>query len=218
MEKEYPFNEENTSAVVEEAVVKYLPAMDAGAFPAWERLQQAKHEYLEGQVVAMAGASLNHNRILSNFIANTGTHLKTKSCTVYPSDLRVYVPSKEAYFYPDASIICGTPVFHDSFQDSVTNPAVVVEILSPATENYDLGKKFFFYLQLPSLREYITIHSTGCQVRINRRQPDNSWRFEELSSINDTLVISSIQYRLPLFELYAGIQFNPPAYAAKEHY
>ena len=199
---------EHTGHAVEEPAVKYQTLMGPAEYLSWERAAATKHEYAEGLIVSMAGASSNHNLILSNIIGNCHAALKNKPCNIYPSDLRVYVKARESYFYPDATIVCGEPELSDEVKDTIKNPAVIFEILSPSTEEYDLGKKFFFYMQIESLKEYITIDSSTCHVRTGRRQPDNSWKFEEYTDHAEALLISAIQLQLPLAEMYAGVQFK----------
>ena len=195
---------------INEPAAQYYPKMNTSTYLKWERRQDYKHEYVDGDVFAMAGASARHNSILANLIGNIQPFLKGKTCRVYPSDLRVFVKSKESFFYPDASIICGEPELADEFdsiKDTVKNPAVIFEILSPSTENYDLGKKFFFYMQITSLKEYITIDSAKMHIRVGRRQHDNSWTFEELTNKDDSLSIQTIQQQILLSDIYEAVNF-----------
>ena len=97
-----------STVIIEEPVPKYYSSMNPSAFLEWERKSDAKHEYASGMIISMTGTSPGHNLILSNIIAIAGSFLKEKSCNIYPGDLRIYVPSRESYFYPDASIICGS--------------------------------------------------------------------------------------------------------------
>jgi Uma2 family endonuclease len=198
-------DKEHSEHMVQEPARKYQTTMSAAEYLSWERGATTKHEYAEGTLVSMAGASPKHNLILSNLIASCHAALKDTPCRIYPSDLRVLVKSKEAYFYPDASIICGEPELSDEIKDTVKNPSVILEILSPTTEEYDLGKKFFFYMQIAALQEYITIDSSRCFVRAGRRQADNAWKFEEYTQPDDRLSIHTVSLQLPLSDLYAGV-------------
>ncbi|MCC6286699.1 MAG: Uma2 family endonuclease [Chitinophagaceae bacterium] len=191
--------------IIEEPAPKYQTLMSPAEYLSWERKEKTKHEYVSGMIVSMAGASPSHNLILSNIISATGTFLKGKSCNIYPSDLRVYVKAKESYFYPDASIICGEPELSDEIKDTVKNPVVIFEILSPSTEDYDVGKKFFYYMQIESLKEYITIDSAKMFIRIGRKQPDNAWRFEEYKEKAGTMRINSIDFTIVLQDVYEGV-------------
>lgn len=170
-----------------------------------ERGAKEKHEYFEGKIIAMAGASLAHNHIVANLVGETRDYLKNKSCEILPSDIRISVPAYQSYMYPDATIICGAPELEDDKFDILKNPSVIFEALSPSTEDHDRGKKFFFYRQIPSLKEYILIDTTKYFVEVSRRQPDNSWLFEEISGEGASLHIAVIDYELPLKELYRNV-------------
>src|SRR5882757_2124659 len=122
-----------------------------------ERAAKDKHEYYEGNVTALAGASLAHNRIVANLLGEIRSHLKDKPCEILPSDIRVAVPSGKAYMYPDATIVCGVPEMEDDKFDTLKNPKVVFEVLSPSTAAHDRGRKFLYYQQIPSFQEYVLI-------------------------------------------------------------
>ena len=193
---------------INEAAPKYYPKMSPTDFLEWERKQEYKHEYAGGEIFAMAGASINHNRILTNIIVSAGSYLKNKSCNIFPSDLRIAVKSKNSFFYPDATIICGEPQFDDDFiKDTVKNPTVIFEILSPSTEDYDIGKKLFFYMQIESLQQYIIIDSRTIHVRITTKMENGIWKFAELTEKSDTIFINSIDLNASLENIYDGINF-----------
>jgi len=129
-----------------------------------------KHELHEGYLFTMQGASIKHNQIVGNLVRDIGTHLKGNSCQVFPSDLRVYIPSAESFVYPDLSIVCDEPeILDDTYLDTIKNPTVIIEVLSPSTESYDRNKKLFIYRQIPALEQYIMISSTSC--RASRSSP-----------------------------------------------
>ncbi|MEP7252894.1 MAG: Uma2 family endonuclease [Ginsengibacter sp.] len=191
-----------------EAAPKYYPQMSPTDFLEWERKQEYKHEYAGGKIFAMAGASINHNKICANIIGRTWNYLQDKECNIYPGDLRVAVKSKDSFFYPDATIICGEPEFDDGqIKDTIKNPSVIFEILSPSTEDYDIGKKFFFYMQMESLKQYITIDSRNMHLRIANKMEDGTWKFSELMEKDDLLFIDSIGLNIPLTDIYNGIKF-----------
>src|SRR5882757_8938393 len=120
-----------------------------------ERVSKEKNEYFEGKTITMTGASLAHNRILINLIAEIRSVLKDKPCEILPNDMRVTIPSRKAYMYPDAVIVCGEPELEDDHFDTLKNPVVIFEILSPSTRAHDRSKKFLYYQQIPSFREYV---------------------------------------------------------------
>ena len=193
---------------VNETAPEYYPRMSPSEFLQWERKQEYKHEYVKGEIISMAGASLNHNKILSNIIVTIGSFLKTKSCDIYPSDLRIAVKSKSSFFYPDATIVCDEPEFDDdSIKDTVKNPAVIFEVLSPSTEDYDIGKKLFFYMQIDSLKQYIILDSRTMHIRITTKMENGTWKFSELMSRQDKLSIEPIQLEIGLEEIYEGVKF-----------
>ncbi|MEO8567785.1 MAG: Uma2 family endonuclease [Ginsengibacter sp.] len=193
---------------VNEAAPKYYPKMSPTDFLEWERKQEYKHEYAGGEIFAMAGASVNHNKISSNIIGRAWNHLQGKECNIYPGDLRIAVKSKNSFFYPDATIICGEPQFDDDYiKDTVKNPAVIFEILSPSTEDYDIGKKLFFYMQIESLQQYIIIDSRAIHVRITTKMENGTWKFSELTEKSDTFFINPVELNVSLENIYDGIKF-----------
>lgn len=176
---------------------------------ALERTSKEKHEYFEGKVLAMTGASLAHNDIVANLIREIGLLLKDRPCRILPSDLRVSVPSGESYMYPDAVIVCGQPEMEDDKFDTLKNPVVIFEILSPSTEDHDRGKKFFFYRQIPSFSEYILVDTTRRFVELSRRQDDGSWVFGVVSDPEGYVPIAAIQGKISMDEIYRNVQFMP---------
>lgn len=190
---------------LQEPALQYGNNMSPQEYLAWERLQPYKSEYVGGKVVAMAGASIKHNKILSNLLGAVQPFLKGKPCDIYPSDLRVLVKSKEAYFYPDATIVCGELELSDELKDTVKYPMVIVEILSPSTTDYDLGRKFFYYMQIESFREYITVDTMSLQVRIGRKQTNGAWLFSEYNIITDNFEIESIGFIISLQDVYQDV-------------
>jgi Uma2 family endonuclease len=176
---------------------------------ALERASKEKHEYFEGKVLAMAGASLVHNRIVGNLMREIGVLLKDRPCEILPSDIRISVPSKASYMYPDAVIVCGQPEMEDDQFDTLKNPVAIFEILSPSTEDHDRGKKFFFYRQIPSFSEYILIDTTRPFVELSRRQDDGSWIFGVLSDPEGYVPITAIKEKIPMEEIYRNVKFSP---------
>jgi Uma2 family endonuclease len=170
-----------------------------------ERLAKDKHEYYEGSVIALAGASLAHNDIVANLMREIGYFLKDKPCRILPSDIRVTIPSGEAYMYPDATIVCGLPELEDDKYDTLKNPKVIFEVLSPSTAAHDRRRKFFFYQQIPSFQEYILIGSTEHFIEVSKRQKDGSWDFEASSDPDGYLPVSSIKANIPLREVYRNV-------------
>ncbi len=175
---------------------------------AFERISKEKHEYFQGKVIAMAGASLFHNRLVANLLGEIREALKSKPCEILPSDIRVSIPSGESYMYPDAVIVCGQPEMEDDKFDTLKNPMVIFEILSPSTEDHDRGRKFFFYRQIPSFKEYILVDSTKPFVEVSRQEENGAWKFEIITDPGGEVFISSIQISISMEEIYRNVTFQ----------
>ena len=172
-----------------------------------ERASQEKHEYYKGEVFAMPGASLRHNDIFHNVYRELTFFLKGKNCKPYGSDLRIHVPENTLYTYPDISIVCGRPETIDSFTDNITNPAVIIDILSKSTMSCDRGTKFHRYRSIKTLKEYLLIDSTSICVEIFARQEDNSWILTEFKKLADSFTIVTVNLPLHLKDIYGDVIF-----------
>jgi Uma2 family endonuclease len=175
---------------------------------AWERQQPEKHEYLRGAVFAMAGATREHNLVVGNVVTRLTLALADRPCETYPSDMRVHVPATGLYTYPDASVVCGDVELDTRELDTLRNPGVLVEVLSPSTEAYDRGEKFEQYRTIPSLSDYLLVSSTRVLVEHFARQPDASWVLREHRA--GGRVRLSIGVELAVDELYLKV-FPAPA-------
>ena len=171
---------------------------------AWERSSDAKHEYFDGEVFAMAGASEEHNLLVSNIVATLWIALRQRTCKVYPSDLRVKIPSTGLYTYPDASVICDRPEFEDDTADTLLNPQIIFEVLSDSTEDYDRGTKFKQYRSIPSFREYVLVSQTEILVEHSIRQGDGSWLLRDHGA-GERLLLASIGCEISVDELYLKV-------------
>jgi Uma2 family endonuclease len=192
---------------VKEPAPKY-DYISAEQYLEMERASNEKHEYYKGEVFAMSGASLRHNIIAGNININIAPFLKGKGCRIYGSDLRIHIPENTLYTYPDFSIICGKAETTDTFTDNVTNPAVILEILSKSTRDYDRGTKFHLYRGIKTLKEYILIDSTSISVELFMRQEDNSWKLTEYKQLPDSFYISTIGLTLFLKDIYDDVSFD----------
>jgi len=171
-----------------------------------ERSSEIKHEYYKGEVFAMSGSSLEHNYIFHNVYGNLVTFLKGKNCKPFGSDLRIHIPESGLYTYPDISIICGSPETTDTWTDNITNPAVIIEILSPLTSDYDRGTKFNLYRGIKTLKEYIVIDSSFVSVELFTRRKDNRWNLTEFKQLSDSFVISTIGLSMNLNDIYEDVR------------
>ncbi len=168
---------------------------------ALERQASYKSEYVNGGIFAMAGASKEHNQIAFNIAGELHSQLKNRPCLAYVNDMRVKVSATGLYTYPDVAALCGEPQFEDERMDTLLNPSVIIEILSPSTEAYDRGDKFAHYRRLPSLMEYVLIAQDKVRIEHYIRQ-DNKWVLTEMDSLDETLCLVSIHCEISLRELY----------------
>jgi len=172
-----------------------------------EAASDQKHEYRDGQIIAMAGGTESHSLIIANVIGELRSRLKDQPCRVYDSNLRVKVDRRYSYAYPDILVVCGERKFDpdDPSHITITNPKLVVEVLSPSTELSDRGEKFSYYLQSPTLEEYVMISQDKAKVETFLRQPDGTWSFAYFIGREATARLRCLQIELPLTEVYAKV-------------
>ncbi len=151
--------------------------MTAAEYLAWERLQETRHEYHDGEVFAMAGASLRHNAIAAAVIRDLGLALRGRGCVVLTSDQRIAAPPGDRYVYPDVAVVCGRVELESETNDVLLNPGVIVEILSKTTEAYDRGEKWEGYRRLPSVQDYLLVSQAVAKIEHFQRQADGAWRY-----------------------------------------
>ncbi len=175
---------------------------------AFEETSLEKHEYYNGEIFAMAGASIAHNQIVGNTLSDINQHLRNKNCQVFPSDLKIHIEANFLNTYPDLSIVCGQPQLYNNRTDTIINPSILIEVLSPSTKDYDRGSKFTLYREIPTLKEYILISSTEYRFEKFARQQDNTWHFSEVRTPDETIRIETIDFQIPLIELYRNVDFN----------
>jgi Uma2 family endonuclease len=171
---------------------------------------ETKLEFKSGELINMAGASLSHIRISGNALVEPRNRLKGKKCEAVGGDLRVKA-GDDRYCYPDLAVFCGKPEFDPLDPDrSLTNPTVLVEVLSPSTEAADRGEKFIRYIRLPSLREYVLVSRHKPRIETFVRQPDGSRSVGEIAEgLSASLRLRSLNLDLPLADLYANVEFEP---------
>ena len=168
-----------------------------------ERQAETRSEYLDGEMFAMAGASIEHNAIVANLIGELRQELKRRPCQVFPSDLRIHIPATGLYTYSDVVVVCGEPHLEDDGHlDTLLNPTLLIEVLSPTSEAYDRGKKFEHYRSVESLAEYLLVAQDALRIEQYLRQPDGRWLFSAVTGREATIPLPSIQCELSLAEVY----------------
>ncbi len=171
-----------------------------------ENSADEKHEYYKGEIFAMSGAKMPHNRITSNLLIALGLKLKGKKCHPFGSDARIHIEANTLFTYPDISIICGEIITLNNDDYNVLNPTVIIEVLSKSTENYDRGKKLKLYRDIPTLKEYILVDSKSIHSEVFRLNESGHWELEEYKSLADNLIIKAIDEAVALTEIYDDVR------------
>lgn len=185
------------------AKIRYTPA----EYLLRERKAEYKSEYYGGEIFAMAGASESHNLIATNASRLIGSRVIEKGCRVYQSDMRVKVGESGLYTYPDISVVCGKPEFDDSHTDTLLNPIVLVEVLSPSTASYDRGIKFEHYQRIASLKHYVLAEQDRPHIEVYTRESENRWAYSAFNGLDAVAELPVLDCRLPLRDVYALVEF-----------
>ena len=176
---------------------------------ALEREALEKHEYFDGEIFDMAGTSEEHANISSNINVSLHFQLKKRPCKSYQSDLRVHIPKTGLYTYPDVLVVCGKPqLLEDAYLDTVLNPIVIVEVLSPSTADYDKGTKFDHYRTIESLQEYVLVWQNKKRVARYAKQSDGSWLLRDFIGEDAEILLSSIDCQLTIEDIYDKVDFD----------
>ncbi len=188
-------------------VVKQASHVTPEQYLALERQATHKSEYINGHVVAMAGASRAHNLIAGNIYREVSSQLKGKPCEAYISDMRVKVAATHLYTYPDIVAVCGDIEFDDKHGDTLLNPMVIIEVLSASTEAYDRGDKFAHYRRLTALQDYLLVSQKKACVEHYFRQ-GRQWILSEYNRLDDEVALASIACKLVVRDIYDKIEFS----------
>ena len=163
-----------------------------------------KHEFYQGEIFAMAGASLVHNHLSANVLTLLRGAVRAKGCSAFGSDLRVKTPDG-LFTYPDVMVVCGPIVLTRDRPDTVTNPCVIVEVLSAATRDYDRGEKFTLYQAIPTFQEYLLIEQDRIEGEHWQRQPSGEWKTQTTTALDAVIDLPTLGVRLPLREVYREV-------------
>ncbi|NEQ38132.1 MAG: Uma2 family endonuclease [Okeania sp. SIO3I5] len=166
-----------------------------------------RYEYIDKEILAMTGGSIPNNNIALNFYRSLYSHLSQKGCQVNVSDVKVRDSKNNRYFYPDLVVTCNAEDLKS--RDFIEHPKVIVEVLSPSTEKYDRGDKFKYYLQIPSLQEYVLVDSESISVEIYQRGEGKIWRYCAYTE-GESITLESIEFTCAIEVLYEGVNFETP--------
>jgi Uma2 family endonuclease len=173
--------------------------------------QDVRSEFYNGRMYAMSGASYRHVMLISGLSHHLRNGLAAHACSVGTNDLRVRVSPAGLYTYPDVVVICGDPRFADQQTDTVLNPTLIIEVLSPSTEAYDRGFKFAQYRTLEFLREYALVSQFGSRIQIFRRQPSGDWLLSESAGMETACRFDSMGCTVTMKDVYDKVTFDGEA-------
>jgi Uma2 family endonuclease len=176
---------------------------------ALDRENSTKSEFINGEMRAMAGGSLRHSALGFRCGVQLSEKLEGRGCTVFSSDARVRTPSTGSYVYPDTSVVCGPIITVENTVDILINPILIVEVLSPSTEDFDSNGKFALYREIESVKEYLLVHSKMIAIEHFSRQPDDSWIYRETKNLDAEIIIPALDISLTLDALYGSTMSIP---------
>lgn len=189
-------------------VAQPIATMTEGEYLAFERASETKHEYLDGQVYAMAGASVKHGRIIQNTSGSLYNQLRGGPCEAITNDLRVRISATQLNTYPDIVVVCGEPQLTDEHLDTLLNPTVLIEVLSPSTETYDRSTKWLHYQRIESLQEYVLIAQDTPRIDHYAREDGATWRYSATIGLESSVELPAIGCSLALAEVYENVAFT----------
>lgn len=174
-----------------------------------EKYAKYKSEYYRGEIFAMSGGTLNHNRITLNIAGALNAAFSIKPCEAFASDLRIQIDKDKHYTYPDVTVVCGKLELAEGHKDMITNPIVIIEVLSDSTKDYDRGTKFTAYRNIKTLRDYILIDQESVHIEYFFKEEDGTWRLKEYFNIEKAILLKSIQIEIPIIEIYDRVFLSP---------
>ncbi len=186
----------------------YSPA----EYLAMEVESEARHEYINGEIISMSGGTPNHNQIVLNIAGTLNFALKRQPYRVFVTDQRLWIPQQQVYTYPDVMVVNGDLVLQEGRKDTITNPMLIVEVLSKSTGNYDQSEKFAFYRTIPSFQEYLLVDQYTCHVQQYSKIEAKKWSFQEYDSLEDVVTFASVSLTLALTEIYDKVELETPEY------
>jgi Uma2 family endonuclease len=173
-----------------------------------EATAEYKSEYRDGEILPMTGGTTNHNKIALNFCVNFKVALRGQKYETFINDVRLSIPRYRLYTYPDVMVIEGKPVYQGNGTTTVTNPLLIVEVLSKSTKDYDRSDKFQYYRSIPDLKEYIIIDQYNFHVEQFAKNSEGKWVLTESETADEMLTLNAIDFQVELREIYQGVNFE----------
>lgn len=191
---------------------KYTPE----EYLALEDEAEYKSEYWNGYIIPLhggeppilAGADVNHVQIVTNLTETLSPRLKKKSCRTFSNDLKIWIPNRGKFFYPDVLVVCGKLEFYQKRRDTIINPKLIIEVLSDSTASFDRSEKFWLYQTLETLREYVLISQDKAVVEQYIRRDDNNWIYKATIGNSSIVDFESVETKVNLNEIYDLVEFE----------
>ncbi len=188
------------------AALEHSPLLTPEEYLAWEELQELRYEYINGEVYAMTGGTVNHGKIAVNLTIALGNHLRDSGCQVLNSDVKVQTIESNSYCYPDVSVTCDER--DRNAIEAICHPCLIIEVLSPTTEAYDRGKKFRKYRRSASLQEYVLVSANEMCLDVYQRNERNKWELTTYGD-GDLVELKSVGLNVPIEQIYENLIFSP---------
>jgi Uma2 family endonuclease len=170
-----------------------------------------KSEYIDGQIIPMAGGSTNHNQISVNLTSELNFAFKRQAFRVFMSDVRLWIPERHIYTYPDVMVVEGEPEYFQNRTDTILNPVLIVEVLSKGTKGYDRESKFDSYRTIPSFQEYLLIDQTRIHVERFSKTGTKQWSFYEYDESDEAIAFTKVPFQISLADLYNKVRLGAEA-------
>ncbi|HBL62873.1 MAG TPA: hypothetical protein DDZ80_32235 [Cyanobacteria bacterium UBA8803] len=173
-----------------------------------EEAADYKSEYIDGEIIPMAGGSTNHNQIAGNFYIELGVAFKKLDYRVFMSDVRLWIPKLRIYTYPDVMLVAEKPEYYNNRKDTITNPRIIIEVLSPSTKGYDKSDKFKGYRTIPTFQEYLLIDQTQIYIEHFHKTNERRWDFRDYDESDEAIALASVSFEISISDIYNKVNFE----------
>jgi len=192
------------------AQVQTPPTYSPEEYLALEIASETRNEYIHGEIVPMAGGMPNHNRIVRNFCTAITVGMRGQPYEVFVTDQRLWINQLGIYTYPDVMVVQGDLIYQEGRQDTITNPVLIIEVLSKSTGNYDQGEKFAFYRTIPTFQEYVLVDQYSHHIQQYAKTGAKKWNFQEYDSLADEVRLASLSLAIALTDIYDKVDLSVP--------
>jgi Uma2 family endonuclease len=173
-----------------------------------EETADYKSEYIDGKIIPMTGGTTNHNQIALNFTTELNFAFKQQNYRVFIVDVRLWIPKKRIFTYPDVMVVVGAPEYYNNRSDTITNPQVIIEVLSKSTKGYDREEKFEAYRTIPTFQEYILIDQTRVHIEQFSKTANKQWSLREYDEEDESISLTSVPFQMPVLDVYNKVEFE----------